>query len=54
MRNIYVPGKQKKQNCGGYPYTNGKQCTKIHVHVQLIHITVQQKLTQRCKATTLQ
>ena len=26
----------------------------IHVHIELIHFTVQQKLTQHCKAIILQ
>lgn len=35
---------------------NGKKIKKegIYVHKQLIHYAVQQKLTQHCKATTLQ
>jgi len=27
---------------------------EIHVHLQLVHIVVQQKLTQHCKAVNLQ
>ena len=45
-------------NSTQFSVPNGKEIKKmwgdIHVYIELIHFSVQQKVTQHCKATTLQ